>query len=208
MPACPRLTSVTRRWNPARSAALAPDCPRSLSMTTTRSMGQPRATARSRSAYCRVVLSVFSNTCRRVDCRTYKYAVRDKWDAVILCETSLDRSGGGHAAPPSRPHDAGVPPRGDRTALSTGAASSRVISGCCATGRISGGSDDAPRPSVARRIAPPSKHASDDGVPPWRLRPRGRRRHRATRGALAGGAPPARRRGRASGLSPAAPPRW
>ena len=35
-----------------------------------RSRGQPSATARWRSAYWRWVLSVFSKTCRTVDCRT------------------------------------------------------------------------------------------------------------------------------------------
>ena len=69
MPARPRLTSVTSFWNPSRSAA-APERPRSLSITTTLSPGQPSATARSRKAYWRAVLSVFSNTWRRVDWRT------------------------------------------------------------------------------------------------------------------------------------------
>ena len=67
MPALPVPTSPTSLWNPARSAPEAPDCPRSESMTTTRSVGQPNATARSRNAYCRIVLSVFSNTWRTVD---------------------------------------------------------------------------------------------------------------------------------------------
>src|SRR2546427_8909993 len=55
----------------SRSLA-APDWPRSLSTTTTRSSGQPRATARSRSAYWRLVLSVFSSTWRNVLWRTYR----------------------------------------------------------------------------------------------------------------------------------------
>ena len=84
IPTRPRLTSVTRRWKPSRSAALAPDCPRSLSMTTIRSSGQPSATARSRSAYWRRVLSVFSNTWRSVDWRTYRYAMRDRCAAVVF----------------------------------------------------------------------------------------------------------------------------
>src|SRR5215472_9265828 len=40
--------------------------PRLAEVTTTRSRGQPRATARSLSAYWRLVLSVFSKTWRRV----------------------------------------------------------------------------------------------------------------------------------------------
>jgi len=46
------VISVTRRWNPERPAALAADLPRSSSITTTRSAGQPNPTARSTSAYC------------------------------------------------------------------------------------------------------------------------------------------------------------
>jgi len=39
-------------------------------MTITCSAGHPSATARWRSPYWRCVLSVFSKTCRIVDCRT------------------------------------------------------------------------------------------------------------------------------------------
>ena len=45
IPACPRLTSVTNRWKPSRSTAEAPDCPRSESITITRSIGQPSRSA-------------------------------------------------------------------------------------------------------------------------------------------------------------------
>lgn len=62
IPSCPIATSVTRCWKPSRSCDCAPERPRSLSMTWTRSIGQPRAIARSRKAYFRLVLSVFSNT--------------------------------------------------------------------------------------------------------------------------------------------------
>ena len=70
IPAFPIPASLTSRRKPARSTDRAPDCPRSESITSMLSAGQPRAMARSRSAYWRSVLSVFSTTCRRVDCRT------------------------------------------------------------------------------------------------------------------------------------------
>ena len=66
IPAWPMPTSATRRLEALAIAADAPDWPRSLSMTMTRSSGQPSATARWRSAYWRLVLSVFSNTWRSV----------------------------------------------------------------------------------------------------------------------------------------------
>lgn len=63
-------TSASSRWNPGRVAASRPDRPRSSSITTTRSGGQPRATARRGRSYCRAVDSAFSRTCRGVDWRT------------------------------------------------------------------------------------------------------------------------------------------
>lgn len=89
MPACPIATSVTKCWKPSRPAACAPDRPRSLSITCTRSIGQPRATARSRSAYWRLVLSVFSNTWRSDDWRTYRNASRRRWSAPIFIARSV-----------------------------------------------------------------------------------------------------------------------
>ena len=62
MPALASDTSATRRWKPSRSAAEAPDWPWSTSMTTTRSDGQPSATARSRRSYWRRVDSVLLAT--------------------------------------------------------------------------------------------------------------------------------------------------
>jgi hypothetical protein len=53
-------------------------------MTTIRSCGQPSATARSRSAYCRLVLSVFSSTWRKVLWRMYRYAWRWRCVASIF----------------------------------------------------------------------------------------------------------------------------
>jgi hypothetical protein len=70
MPAFVSATSLTNRWKPSRAMALDPDLPRSQSMIWTRSAGQPDAMARSRSAYCRCVLSPFSATWRSVDWRT------------------------------------------------------------------------------------------------------------------------------------------
>ena len=51
-PTCPSEISVNSRWNPGRSVVPAPERPRSSSMTTTRSAGQPNPTALSTSAYC------------------------------------------------------------------------------------------------------------------------------------------------------------
>jgi hypothetical protein len=53
IPASCSDTSATRRWNPSRSAADAPDWPWSMSMMITRSAGQPSATARPRRSYWR-----------------------------------------------------------------------------------------------------------------------------------------------------------
>jgi hypothetical protein len=61
IPALPTPTSATSRWKPSRSTAEAPDRPRSLSIVMMRSSVQPSAMARSRRAYCRFVLSLFSN---------------------------------------------------------------------------------------------------------------------------------------------------
>jgi hypothetical protein len=69
-PTWPMVISVTSRWNPARPITLAPDLPRSSSITITREVCQPSATARSTSAYCSRVDSPWSATCCRVDWRT------------------------------------------------------------------------------------------------------------------------------------------
>src|SRR6266567_892672 len=89
IPARPMLTSVTSFWKPSRSDADAPDCPRSLSITTICCASHPKAAARSRIAYCRFVLSVFSKTCRRVDCRTYRYALRARCSGRTFSYLSL-----------------------------------------------------------------------------------------------------------------------
>lgn len=65
IPACPIATSVTRCWKPSRSCDCAPERPRSLSMTWTRSIGQPSATARSRKAYRRLLLGVLEQLTKR-----------------------------------------------------------------------------------------------------------------------------------------------
>lgn len=70
MPAFPIPTSATSRWKPSLPSALAPERPRSPSMTTTWSLVHPRATARWRRPYWRSVEVVFSTTWRSVLCRT------------------------------------------------------------------------------------------------------------------------------------------
>src|SRR6478735_11123127 len=82
-------TSATSRWNPSRSVADAPDWPWSESMVTTWSAGQPRAIARCRNAYCRFADSVLVSTCRSVDCRTYRNAVRARWVLVTLPASAM-----------------------------------------------------------------------------------------------------------------------
>src|SRR5215469_8046071 len=66
-PVWPRATSLTSFWKLSRPADWEPDLPRSPSRTWIRASGQPSATARSRKAYWRWVLSVFSSTWRGVD---------------------------------------------------------------------------------------------------------------------------------------------
>src|SRR5664279_3888494 len=61
-------------------------------MVTICPSGQPNAIARCRSAYCRVADSVLVSTCRSVDCRTYRYAIRDRCEFVTfdaVCAVSM-----------------------------------------------------------------------------------------------------------------------
>ena len=51
----------------------------------TRSLGQPSAIARWRSAYWRSVLSVFSKTCRMVDWRQVRAAVQVTGSDFLVC---------------------------------------------------------------------------------------------------------------------------
>jgi len=72
IPARPSDTSPTSCWNPARSAADAPEDPWSTSMTWTWEGCQPSATARPLRSYWRRVDSVLWMTWYIVDCRTYR----------------------------------------------------------------------------------------------------------------------------------------
>src|ERR1019366_737116 len=65
IPARPSETSATRCWNPSRSAAGAPECPWSTSITWIRSALQPSATARPRRSYWRAGDSGVLGTWRR-----------------------------------------------------------------------------------------------------------------------------------------------
>src|SRR4029453_10016848 len=80
----PRVLAVTNRWKPPRPTALAPDLPRSSSITSTREPGQPTPTARSPSPYCSRVDSPWSSTCWRVDWRTYTTASRSSCRSLTL----------------------------------------------------------------------------------------------------------------------------
>ena len=84
IPARPRDTSATSCWNPSRSAAQAPDWPWSMSITVIWPAAQPSAIALPRRSYWRIADSVLCRTCLRLDWRTYKSAVLDRWAAVTF----------------------------------------------------------------------------------------------------------------------------
>jgi hypothetical protein len=117
------VISVTSRPNPTRPAALAPDLPRSSSITSTREVGQPSATARSTSPYCSRVDSPWSMTCWRVDWRTYTTASRARCRSQTLLPSRSHANSAVMAAPlhrpaprrrrPSRPRPAAAPPPPD-----------------------------------------------------------------------------------------------
>jgi hypothetical protein len=65
-----KLTSETSRLKPILPSELAPDLPRSSSMTKTLSLGQPINCARATRPYCKRVDSWWSKTCWAVDCLT------------------------------------------------------------------------------------------------------------------------------------------
>src|SRR6516162_2947401 len=84
IPARPSDTSATSCWKPSRSAADAPDWPWSMSITVIWSAAQPRLIALPRRSYWRIADSVLWMTCLRLDWRTYKKAVLDRWAAVTF----------------------------------------------------------------------------------------------------------------------------
>ncbi len=69
-PTRPRATSRVSFAKPVRSVSPAAETPRSSSITSTRSAGQPRFRATSRNPYCSRVDSRFVSTCCGVDWRT------------------------------------------------------------------------------------------------------------------------------------------
>jgi hypothetical protein len=122
-PTCPMVISVTSRWNPTRPAVLAPDLPRSSSITSTREVGQPNPTARWTSPYCSRVDSPWSATCWRVDWRTSTTASRSRCRSLTLLPSRSHGSSAVMAAllhrPAPRPRrpsgshpPAAPPPRG------------------------------------------------------------------------------------------------
>src|SRR6266487_4318141 len=102
-PTCPMVISVTTRWYPTRPAALDPDLPRSSSITSTREVCQPSATARSTSPYCSRVDSPWSSTCWRVDWRTYTTASRSRCRSPTLLPSRSHGNSAVMAAPLHRP---------------------------------------------------------------------------------------------------------
>ena len=98
--------------SPTRPAVLAPDLPRSSSITSTREAGQPNPTARSTSPYCNRVDSPWSSTCWRVDWRTYTTANRSRCRAVTLPPSRSHGSSAVMAALLHRPGPTCRPPPG------------------------------------------------------------------------------------------------
>ena len=84
IPARPSDTSATSCWKPSRSAAMAPDWPWSMSITVIWLASQPSAIALPRRSYWRTADSVLWMTCLRLDWRTYKSAVLERWAAVTF----------------------------------------------------------------------------------------------------------------------------
>jgi hypothetical protein len=72
----PRPTCETSRGKPARPTLLVPDVPRSSSITSTRSAGQPSPSARCANAYGQRVDAWCASTCWPVDWRSYTTARR------------------------------------------------------------------------------------------------------------------------------------
>ena len=69
MPTSPRPIAATKRWKPRRRWLLAPDKPRSSSITRTAVSGQPICRARHARSYWRRVLSWLFWICCGVDWR-------------------------------------------------------------------------------------------------------------------------------------------
>ena len=70
IPTCPRPTWAASSANPERPVALAPDTPRSSSITRTALRGQPNSAARAARSYWRAVDSRLRLIWATVDCRT------------------------------------------------------------------------------------------------------------------------------------------
>ena len=94
-PTRPWPTSSARRLKPLRQAVPDPLCPRSSSMTSTRSAGQPSATARSLRAYCRAVDSGWLRTWRGSDWRRVDNPEALQVGRLDLCRS---RSTSAHAS--------------------------------------------------------------------------------------------------------------
>src|SRR5262245_37995784 len=82
-------TSAVSRAKPDRATAPAPERPRSSSMTTIRSSGQPSSRALLTSAYCRSVDSRLFSTWAGLDWRKYTIAWRERWFTVILARSFI-----------------------------------------------------------------------------------------------------------------------
>src|ERR1035437_5048641 len=70
-----------------------------MSMTVICLAAQPSAIALPRRSYWRIADSVLCSTCLRLDCRTYKSAVLDRWAAVTFDEAVSASTGAPFPAP-------------------------------------------------------------------------------------------------------------
>src|SRR6478609_8997256 len=180
IPALPMPTSATRRWNPSRSTVDAAECPWSVSMVMIWLSGQPNAIARCRSAYCRVADSVLVSTCRRVDCRTYRYAIRVRcefvtFDAVCAVSTltgSHPPANAPSAIPASACTRPSAEPHGGNAADPFGGNTSRRAGRPAAAAGATGSPRQAPNQAATPRCcntANPPRHPPGS---PARARPR------------------------------------
>src|SRR5450755_4570920 len=132
--------------------------------------GQPSAIARCRSAYCRVADSVLVSTCRSVDCRTYRYAIRVRcefvtFDAVCAVST-LTGSHPPANAPSAMPASACTRPSAEPFGGNESCRAGRVAAGAAGTARHAPSQAATPR---CCNTASPDRHPPGS---PDRARPR------------------------------------
>ena len=91
IPTAPSPTCAASSANPDRPVTLAPETPRSSSITRTPARGQPNSTARATNSYWRVVDSRLRVIWTMVDWRTYTTAARCRCPCVTFDSLIADR---------------------------------------------------------------------------------------------------------------------